>query len=212
MKYLITLFAAMWIAMPQLAAQEEIMLWRDVQEDCFAAVHPKQKMGIRDFAESFAKAHAELPLAQEIGEALESSKNREGISFILDKNNGYLSLSYIESSFIKEAEMCYWNLPDGRQRFCVNIQDVNEDEVPVFLIAFYGYDKNEGVFCFEEVAGREEMMDNLQIWNENHNLFLPRKGKDIKWGRNNGDEPVGWYRYRGAEGFQLERVEEEDDE
>ena len=56
------------------------------------------------------------------------------------------------------------------------------------------------------------MMDNLQIWNENHNLFLPRKGKDIKWGRNNGDEPVGWYRYRGAEGFQLERVEEEDDE
>ena len=35
----------------------------------------------------------------------------------------------------------------------------------------------------------------------------PRIGKDIKWGRNNDGEAIGWYRYKGLEGFKLERVE-----
>ena len=207
MKYIIALLAAVLVTVSSIKAQDAEMLWRDMTVDCFPAVNPKQKMEIRDFAEAFALAHSEFTLACEIGEALDSKKVRPDINFVLDKANGYLFLSYRESSFIQEAEMCVWNLPDGKQRFCVKIEDVNEEEYPVFLIAFYRYDRKEEGFCIENVEGRTEMMDNLDLWHGNENLFLPRKGKDIKWGRNNSDEPIGWYRYQGTDGFKLERVE-----
>ena len=207
MKHVIALFVAFWFAVAGVDAQGLAGLWRNSVEESFAAVHPKAKVGIREFAESYARAYDYYTLAREIGEALEGREERPDLTFVLDKANGYLSLSHNESSFIREAEMCYWNLPDGSQRFCVKFLDVDEEEDPVFLIAFYGYDGEDGIFYYEDVEGRAEMMDNLDLWEGNENLFLPRKGKDIKWGRNNGGDPIGWYRYRGMEGFELERVE-----
>ena len=148
-------------------------------------------------------------MAREIGEALEARQSRTDITFVLDKPHGYLSLIHNESSFIREAEMCYWNLPDKTKLFCVKFKDVNEEEEPVFLIVFYEYNPYSGCFNYIDVEGRAEMMDNLDLWEGNENLFLPRIGKDIKWGRNNDGEAIGWYRYKGLEGFKLERVKTE---
>lgn len=185
-------------------AQQLADLWRNSQDDCFEAVEFKANMGIGDFAAAYARAHEEYAIAYDIGQALKGN-SRPDFIFVLDKPHGYLSLSYGESNFIREGEMCYWNLPDGTQRFCVKFKDVNEEEDPVIFLAFYEYDDEAGTFYYTDVEGRAEMLDNLDMWEGNENIFLPRYGKDIKWGRNNSDEAIGWYRYKGLDGFKLER-------
>ena len=186
-------------------AQQLADLWRNSPGETFKALAPGARMGIAGFGAAYAKAHDYYPIAHEIGQALKGKKAAD-ITFVLDKPHGYLSLSHNESSFIREAEMCYWNLPDKTQLFCVKFYDVNEEEEPVILLVFYAYD-GEGAFYYTDVEGRSEMLDNLDMWEGNENLFLPRYGKDIRWGRNNGDEAIGWYRYKGLDGFKLERVE-----
>ena len=205
MKRIILLFCAAFLATVGAYAQQLADLWRNSEGDCFEAVEIKAKMGIADFAAAYAKAHDEYRIAHDIGQALKGKRSPD-VFFDLDKPHGYLSLSYGESSFIRQGEMCYWNLPDGTQRFCVKFKDVNMEEDPVIFLAFYEYDNESGFFYYTDVEGRTEMLDNLDMWEGNENLFLPRIGKDIKWGRNNSDEAIGWYRYKGLDGFKLERV------
>lgn len=209
MKYAVALFATVLIAMTNLGAQNFAFLWKTAPDDSFPVLNPKAKVGISEFAAAYAKAHDYYELAREIGEVLEAPDSRSDLTFVLDKPHGYLSLIHNESSFIREAEMCYWNLPDKTKLFCVKFKDVNEEEEPVFLIVFYEYNPYSGCFNYIDVEGRAEMMDNLDLWEGNENLFLPRIGKDIKWGRNNDGEAIGWYRYKGLEGFKLERVKTE---
>ena len=203
-RFVIFLCVVLW-ATGSADAQQLADLWRNSPGETFDAAAKKARVGIADFGAAYAKAHDYYPLADEIGQALKG-KDDPGITFVLDKPHGYLSLSHNESSFIREAEMCYWNLPDKTQLFCVKFKDVNEEEEPVILIVFYEYD-GEGSFYYTDVEGRAEMLDNLDLWEGNENIFLPRYGKDIKWGRNNSDEAIGWYRYKGLEGFKLERVD-----
>lgn len=209
MKYAVALFATVLIAMTNLGAQNFAFLWKTAPDDSFPVLNPKAKVGISEFAAAYAQAHDYYELAREIGEVLEAPDSRSDLTFVLDKPHGYLSLSHNESSFIREAEMCYWNLPDKTKLFCVKFKDVNEEEEPVFLLVFYEYNPYSGCFNYIDVEGRAEMMDNLDLWEGNENLFLPRIGKDIKWGRNNDGEAIGWYRYKGLEGFKLERVKTE---
>ena len=207
MKYAIAFIATILFALTNLGAQNFAFLWKTAPDDSFPVLNPKAKVGISEFGAAYAQAHDYYELAREIGEALKAGQPRTDITFVLDKPHGYLSLSHNESSFIREAEMCYWNLPDKTKLFCVKFKDVNEEEEPVFLIVFYEYNPYSGRFDSIDVEGRAEMMDNLDLWEGNENLFLPRIGKDIKWGRNNDGEAIGWYRYKGLEGFKLERVE-----
>lgn len=160
--------------------------------------------GIRDFAEAYVKAHKGNRLVDDAGRTLKSGGPLDGIDFVLDEGNGFLSLEYYESAFILQLEMCEWMLKEGGKRFGVKLLDVNEEEMPVLGLAFYDFDAGAGRFREVEVKGQQEMLERLDLWDGNEDLFLPREGKDIRWGRNNDDEAIGWYRLQEDGSFRLE--------
>ncbi len=167
--------------------------------------------GIRDFAETYTGEHRGTRLTDDARRALRSNKALDNIEFTLDESNGYFFLTYEESAFILELEMHLWVLPDGTRRFGVKTLDVDEDEMPVLQLAFYDYDAATGKYLETEVGGQAEMVDRLDLWDRNENLFLPRTGNDIKWGHNNRPEPIGWYRLQPVGSFLLEPVDQPED-
>ena len=178
------------------------------QTDSFKPVKNTSEPGICDFAAAYAKAHINEPLAVEAGRAIKSNRADDGTSLLLDEANGYLFFEHTESSYFKELEMCMWLLPDSQRRYAVRLLDVDKDEHLVFKLDFYDYDDAAGCFKIAEVEGQTEMLENLDLWDGNENLFLPRNGRDIKWGRNNGDEAIGWYRIQPDGSFVLEQAGE----
>lgn len=147
--------------------------------------------GIADFAVAFADKYPGYPLTDEI-KAYLTVKGHEGEDvdeFLLDRAAGYLSIDFMSDATFA-AEMCYWNVKNGGQRFAVKLVDYAGDTMPRLFI--YEYDRQKGVL----VPHSEEPIDFM--YGNVINFVLPRQGKDIEVINEFG--PSEWIRFNSETG------------
>ena len=151
----------------------------------------KGKPGIIDFAIAFTEKYTGNVLWDEVHRYLTISgyEGEEVAEFVLDKAAGYLSIDFMSDATLA-AEMCYWNVKNGRQRFAVKVADYANDSMPWLFI--YEYVPEQGVL----VPHSEEPVDFR--YGNVVNFVLPRQGKDIEVINEFG--PSEWIRFDNETG------------
>lgn len=151
----------------------------------------KGKPGIVDFAIAFTEKYTGNVLWDEVHRYLTISgyEGEEVAEFVLDKAAGYLSIDFMSDATLA-AEMCYWNVKNGRQRFAVKVADYANDSMPWLFI--YEYVPEQGVL----VPHSEEPVDFR--YGNVVNFVLPRQGKDIEVINEFG--PSEWIRFDNETG------------
>ena len=151
----------------------------------------KGKPGIADFAVAFTEKYSGNAIWDEVHRYLTISgyEGEDVDEFVLDKGAGYLSIDFMSDATMA-AEMCYWNVKNGKQRFAVKTADYANDSMPWLFI--YEYDREKGA-----LIPRSE--EPIGLWyGDIVNFVLPRKGKDIEVINEYG--PSDWIRFDNETG------------
>lgn len=153
------------------------------------------KPGIGDFATAFSRKYRDNSLLDILYNCLtvKGYKNEDLDEFTLDARSGYMEINLVSDATVN-AQMCYWNLPDGRQR--VGVKLLNYYELPLPLLLFYDYDRTDGRMMPLHPAPVDRLPDFSRC-----NFQLPQKGKDIQLFPAYEVDGEAWLRYDGLNGF-----------
>jgi len=153
------------------------------------------KPNIGDFATAFCKKYRDNGLVGIWYDCLSGKRDNEDVAeFNLDTRNGYVDISLVSDATVA-GQMCFWNLPDGRQR--VGVKLFNYYELPRPILLFYDYYKETGSMTPELVV--DHMPDFARC-----GFSLPQKGKDIQLFPEYEIDGEAWLRYDGLNGFRLD--------
>lgn len=150
--------------------------------------------GIGDFAAAFSGKYRDNMLVGKLYNYLTADYADEEVAgFELDPRSGYVSISLVSDATV-QAEMCFWNLPDGRQRIGVRLYNYYELSRPLLL--FYDYDAKDGRMMPLHPAPVGLLPDFARC-----DFHLPQRGKDIRLYPEYEVEGEAWLRYDGFNGF-----------
>ncbi|MBR1538056.1 MAG: hypothetical protein IJ636_00965 [Bacteroidales bacterium] len=153
-----------------------------------------KKPGIGDFATAFSKKYRDNVLVGKLYNYLTADfVDEEVADFDLDSRSGFVSIHLVSDATV-QAEMCYWNLPDGRQRIGVKL--FNFYELPRPLLMFYDYDSKDGRMMPLHPTPVDCLPDFARC-----DFHLPKTGKDIRLYPEYEVEGEAWLRYDGLNGF-----------
>ena len=113
-------------------------------------------------------------------------KQREGVTFTLDVNNGFAAYEYREVEegveFVSRTEMCYWNEADQKHKlFAYNTWSF-ENGKPILGqydgLTFCRYDNAKKIMVYTADAGVDSALDATGP-DVTVTFSLPRSGKDL---------------------------------
>ena len=152
-------------------------------------------------------------IAPEWQKYLKNEKLSKGVSFIVDKKNGYVryemdyNVAYPDDKTGEKSivEYCYWNCADGTHKLFAENVSLTQNEKPVFTefsgMYIYVYDNaTQKLFTIDQ--------DLLGLGEDLHGevtFTLPRKGKDIGVFIHDGskvtEKTLGW----NGKGFTMKK-------
>ena len=129
-------------------------------------------------------------IAPEWQKYLKNEKLSKGITFTVDKNNGYVRYDRVDKKSNEKSyvEYCYWNCADGLHKLFAENVGITINDKPVFTefsgLYIYVYDNaTQKLYMFDQ--------DLLGLGEETHGMVtfsLPRTGKDIEVTYANGSK------------------------
>lgn len=121
-------------------------------------------------------------IAPEWQKYLKNEKLSKGVTFTVDKKNGYVRYDWIdkESNEKSYVEYCYWNCADGLHKLFAENVCITINDKPVFT-EFSGL----YIYAYDNATQKLYMIDQdlLGLGEETHGMVtfsLPRQGKDIE--------------------------------
>ena len=129
-------------------------------------------------------------IAPEWQKYLKNEKLSKGVTFTVDKNNGYVRYDRVDKKSNEKSyvEYCYWNCADGLHKLFAENVGITINDKPVFTefsgLYIYVYDNaTQKLYMFDQ--------DLLGLGEETHGMVtfsLPRTGKDIEVTYANGSK------------------------
>ena len=112
----------------------------------------------------------------------------EGVKFILDEKNGYVSYEQEIDDYTIRMEMCYWNENDGKHKlFAFNDMASYSQDGPLYSetsqLTFLRYDDATRHMTYCDAPG-------FDVYDGNVTYSLPQTGKDIIVTRWNEDGSI----------------------
>lgn len=141
-------------------------------------------------------------IAPEWQKYLKNEKLSKGVTFTVDKKNGYVRYDWIDKETNEKSyvEYCYWNCADGLHKLFAENVGITINDKPVFT-EFSGL----YVYAYDNSTQKLYMIDQdlLGLGEETHGMVtfgLPRQGKDIEVTDANGSKKkLAW----NGKGFTL---------
>lgn len=141
-------------------------------------------------------------IAPEWQKYLKNEKLSKGITFTVDKKNGYVRYDWFDKETNEKSyvEYCYWNCADGLHKLFAENVCITINDKPVFT-EFSGL----YIYAYDNATQKLYMIDQdlLGLGEETHGMVtfgLPRQGKDIEVTDANGSKKkLAW----NGKGFTL---------
>ena len=140
---------------------------------------------IVDFVTAYlSKTEDELrgSIAPEWQKYLNNEKLSKGVTFTVDKQNGYVRYDWVDKKTNEKSyvEYCYWNCADGLHKLFAENVGITQNDKPVFT-EFSGL----YIYVYDNATQKlyEIDQDLLGLGEETHGkvvFALPRAGKDIE--------------------------------
>lgn len=141
-------------------------------------------------------------IAPEWQKYLKNEKLSKGVTFTVDKKNGYVRYDWFDKETNEKSyvEYCYWNCADGLHKLFAENVCITINDKPVFT-EFSGL----YIYAYDNATQKLYMIDQdlLGLGEETHGMVtfsLPRQGKDIEVTDANGSKKkLAW----NGKGFTL---------
>ena len=141
-------------------------------------------------------------IAPEWQKYLKNEKLSKGVTFTVDKKNGYVRYDWFDKETNEKSyvEYCYWNCADGLHKLFAENVGITINDKPVFT-EFSGL----FIYAYDNATQKLYMIDQdlLGLGEETHGMVtfgLPRQGKDIEVTDANGSKKkLAW----NGKGFTL---------
>ena len=141
-------------------------------------------------------------IAPEWQKYLKNENLSKGVTFTVDKKNGYVRYDWFDKETNEKSyvEYCYWNCADGLHKLFAENVGITINDKPVFT-EFSGL----FIYAYDNATQKLYMIDQdlLGLGEETHGMVtfgLPRQGKDIEVTDANGSKKkLAW----NGKGFTL---------